>query len=158
MLACVASSFYTHICQSIRQTQKRTKPSYTSDDIILFLMWLQHIATPLFHYATCYVKHACSMCNANAYIYSLLYLYVSTGVSLFHVSINVLSVMAHVDDKYLQWFSPFSRYGCFDNCLILRGVRLPQAYIPLLVVHAPFLNLFFRSHSFFQCKFSVMLR
>lgn len=34
-------------------------------------MWLQHIATPLFHYATCYVKHACSMCNANAYIYSL---------------------------------------------------------------------------------------
>ena len=77
---------------------------------------------------------------------------------LFHVSINVFSVMAHVDDKYLQWFSPFSRYGCFDNCFILRGVRLPQAYIPLLVVHAPFLNLFFRSHSFFQCKFSVMLR
>lgn len=53
------------------------------DDIILFLMWLQHIATPLFHYATCYVNHACSMCNANAYIYSLLYLYVSTGVSPF---------------------------------------------------------------------------
>ena len=50
------------------------------DDIILFLMWLQHIATPLFHYVTCYVNHACSMCNANAYIYSLLYLYVSTGV------------------------------------------------------------------------------
>lgn len=29
MLVCVASSFYTHICQSIRQTQKRTKPPYT---------------------------------------------------------------------------------------------------------------------------------
>lgn len=26
-------------------------------------MWLQHIATPLFHYATCYVNHTCSMCK-----------------------------------------------------------------------------------------------
>ena len=30
LFVCVASSFYTHICQSICQTQKRTKPSYTS--------------------------------------------------------------------------------------------------------------------------------
>ena len=61
---------------------------------------------------------------------------------LFHVSTNVLYVMTHVDDKYLQWFSPFFWYGCFDNCFTLHSVRLPQAYIPLLVVHAPFQPLY----------------
>ena len=53
------------------------------DDILLFLMWLQLIATPLFHDATCFVNHTCLMCNANAYVYSLLYLYVSIGGSPF---------------------------------------------------------------------------
>ena len=78
------------------------------DDIILFLIWLQHIATPLFRYATCYVNHACSMCNFNAYIYSLLYLYVSTGVPLFHVSTNVLYVYSR-----FSWCFPHVPHLCF---------------------------------------------
>lgn len=36
------------------------------DDILLFLMRLQLIATPLFHDATCFVNHTCLMCNVNA--------------------------------------------------------------------------------------------
>lgn len=78
------------------------------DDIILFLIWLQHIATPLFHFATCYVNHACSMCNFNAYVYSLLYLYVSTGVPLFHVSTNVLYVYSR-----FSWCFPHVPHLCF---------------------------------------------
>ena len=35
---------------------------------------------------------------------------------LFHVSNNVFYAMAHVDDKHLEWFSSFSRYGFLDNC------------------------------------------
>ena len=126
LFVCVASSFYTHICQSIRQTQKRTKPSYTSG-------W---------HYSLFYV--AAAYCNSTFPLCHLLresclldvqcqclHLFVIVLVRLnwsflfFHVSTNVLSVIAHVDDKYLQWFCPFSRYGCFDNYLILRGVRFP---------------------------------
>lgn len=53
------------------------------NDILLFLMRLQLIATPLIHDATCFVNHTCLMCNVNAYVYSLLYLYVSTGISPF---------------------------------------------------------------------------
>ena len=40
------------------------------DDILLFLMWLQLIATPLFHYATCYVIMIarCTMSMLNLFI------------------------------------------------------------------------------------------
>ena len=78
------------------------------DDILLFLMRLQLIATPLFHDATCFVNHTCLMCNVNAYIYSLLYLYVSTGVPLFHVSTNVLYVYSR-----FSWCFPHVPHLCF---------------------------------------------
>ena len=72
------------------------------DDILLFLMRLQLIATPLFHDATCFVNHAYSMCNVNAK--SIHYCTCTSQLEfpLFHVSTNVLYVMTHVDDKYLN--------------------------------------------------------
>ena len=48
------------------------------------------------------------MCNFNAYIYSLLYLYVSTGVPLFHVSTNVLYVYSR-----FSWCFPHVPHLCF---------------------------------------------